>query len=375
MRRSTSGPWGRGEVPLARRNLVVDRRRLVASGAAVGLALMLILLLSGLWEGVESRTAVYEDNSGADLFVAQKGTRNFFSAQSSVPLGLVGALERNPSVRWAAPVRGTFSILELHDRKVPVYLVGSTPGRQGGPWDLSEGRPPRGDDEVVVGRVLRQRHGVRVGDRLQMLGRQLQVVGIADTDLFMTSFVFTTLGAANSMVGGTGRTSFVLVSTDDPAKVRKTARAMGYVALDRDQLRRADLDVVARPFRVPIRLMVAVAFAIGSLVIALTTYSAVIERRREYGILLAIGTTPRRLYRLVVAQTLALAIVGFTSGTLLFWGGRVVLGLIRPQFAVVLTPMIVGQTAAAAVAMALVASVVPARRLTRLDPAEAYRGS
>jgi hypothetical protein len=38
-------------VPLARRNLTAEPRRLVVSAVGVGLALMLIVLLDGLWEG------------------------------------------------------------------------------------------------------------------------------------------------------------------------------------------------------------------------------------------------------------------------------------------------------------------------------------
>lgn len=38
-------------------------------------------------------------------------------------------------------------------------------------------------------------------------------------------------------------------------------------------------------------MMVAVGFAAGTLIIALTTYTAVAERRREYGIIKAIGAT------------------------------------------------------------------------------------
>ena len=50
-----------GRVPLARRNLLADPRRLAASALAVGMAVMLILLLDGLWAGVRSQVTRYED--------------------------------------------------------------------------------------------------------------------------------------------------------------------------------------------------------------------------------------------------------------------------------------------------------------------------
>ena len=70
------------QVPVARRNMWSEPRRLIASASGVGLALMLILLLDGLWAGIEEKTTLYEDNSGADLYIAQPGAKNLFSTIS-----------------------------------------------------------------------------------------------------------------------------------------------------------------------------------------------------------------------------------------------------------------------------------------------------
>ena len=86
-------------VPLARRNLLAEPRRLAASAAGVGMALMLILLLDGLWAGIEANVTTYEDNVGADLFIAQPGTRNFFGAVSSIPADTVSTALSRPGCR------------------------------------------------------------------------------------------------------------------------------------------------------------------------------------------------------------------------------------------------------------------------------------
>lgn len=52
--------------------------------------------------------------------------------------------------------------------------------------------------------------------------------------------------------------------------------------LDRDQLARNDRALTTRAFEGPMKVMRGVAFVIGSLVIALTAYSAIVDRRREY---------------------------------------------------------------------------------------------
>ena len=137
----------------------------------VGLALMLILLLDGLWTGIESSVTTYEDHVGADLYVAQPGARNFIGAVRGSRADTVDEVRADPDVDWAAPVRTFLSIVGLHDRKVPVSIIGCTPGEPGGPWEITDGREPPSDDEVVVGQVMADQHGVGVGDSLELLGR------------------------------------------------------------------------------------------------------------------------------------------------------------------------------------------------------------
>src|SRR3546814_16119136 len=85
-----------GSVPLARRNLLSEPRRLLAAAGGVGMALMLILLLDGLWAGIQANVTTYEDNIGAELYVAQPGTWNFFGAVSVIHKDNVEAVREAP---------------------------------------------------------------------------------------------------------------------------------------------------------------------------------------------------------------------------------------------------------------------------------------
>ena len=360
-------------VPLARRNLLAEPRRLAAAAAGVGMALMLILLLDGLWAGIKANVTTYEDNVGADLFVAQPGTRNFFGAVSVIPTETVDTVLADPDVDWAVAVRGFFSIVELHGRKVPTYVIGSTPGERGGPWDLRTGRAPVADDEVAIGRVLARRHGLEVGDDLAIMGGRFTIVGTS-TDAFMASFVFMTHAATDDLLRAPDTTSFVLVGTRDPDAVRARIADTGLAVLDRDELARNDLALIARAYEVPLAVMRGVAFVIGSLIIALTAYSAIMERRREYGIVKAIGAGRRRLISLAVQQSLIVSALGLVAGALFFVGGRAFITSVRPQFIILATPGSIARAVVTAVLMGLVASILPARRLAGLEPAVAYRG-
>lgn len=363
----------RNRVPLARRNLLAEPRRLVAAAGGVGMALMLILLLDGLWAGIQANVTTYEDNVGADLYVAQPGARNFFGSISFIPADTVDTVRADPDVEWAVPIRSFLSIVQLHDRKVPTNVVGFTPGDRGGPWELRTGRAPAGDDEVAVGSVIARRHGLGVGDDIEIMGRRFRIVGTT-SDAFMLSFVFMTHAATDGLLRAPDTTSFVLVGTDAPDAVRSRLEPTGLSVLDRDTLARNDLSLMARAYEVPLTVMRAVAFVIGSLVIALTAYSAFVERRREYGIVKAIGARSRHLIHIAVEQALIVSAVGLVAGGALFVLGREVITSARPQFVILATPGNVARAVLAAVLMALIAAVLPARRLAKLEPATAYRG-
>ena len=96
-----------GRVPLTRRNLLADQRRLIASITGVGLAVMLILLLDGLWAGVRAQTTLYTDRVGADLYVLQPGVRDLTAGASTLPMSALDTARADPQVAWASPVRST----------------------------------------------------------------------------------------------------------------------------------------------------------------------------------------------------------------------------------------------------------------------------
>jgi putative ABC transport system permease protein len=167
----------------------------------------------------------------------------------------------------------------------------------------------------------------------------------------------------------------VLVGSSDVEATRDRLRRAGFNALTTDEVADNAEDAASGVYSGPLRLMVIVAFAAGTLIIALTAYTAIVERRREYGIIKALGAKRSRLVAMALTQTFALALLGLLAGALLFVVARVVIVEARPQFDVAFTMAALARAAGAALAMALAAAVVPAGRLARLDPATAYRGA
>jgi putative ABC transport system permease protein len=296
-------------VPVVRRQLTAQRARTLAAGAALGLAVMLVLLLDGLWAGVLQQAATFERHSGADLVVMSPGATSLFAHGSRVGSDVPAEVQLAPGVRAVSGVTTTYAIVGLHDRKVAVSLVGADPARLGQPWSMAAGRRPERDGEVAVDRTLARRHGIDIGDRLDILGGDLVVVGLTDdTAAFMTPFVFTTNATAGELVGRSGAYSAVLIDTSTPGQTRATLEAEGFSVRSTADLAASAEDTARRVYGTPLRLMVAVALATGVLLAALTGYAAVAERQRDYAVLKALGAGGGRLAVLALRTTAATAI-------------------------------------------------------------------
>ena len=362
-------------VPVARRNIFSDRRRLVPGVFGVGAAIALIFLLQALWGGFQVQLGAFAKNAGGELFVGDRGTRTSWES-SIVSLTAVEQIRAIAGVERADPIMLRTTILTLHDRKVFAALVGYEPGGLGGPWRITDGRAVQDPREAVIDRTLARQHDIKLGGSVQVQGERFRVVGLSDgTRTWMSAYVFVSRDAAGALFKTSGTASFILVRAAQPGAVAaRIDREQGLTALTVTQLVVNDRKLIAGIMEGPIELMVLIAFAAGTLIVALTVYSQVVERVREYGIVKAMGAGRRRLFAIVLGQTLVLSAFGLVAGFTLFKAGGWLVVRLRPQFWLSLSGPQVVQVVGAAALMAVLAAVVPTRRIARLDPASVYRG-
>ena len=116
----------------------------------------------------------------------------------------------------------------------------------------------------------------------------------------------------------------------------------------------------------------AVALAIAVVGVAGVLAFSVSARTREFGIRLALGSEPRRLFKDVIAEGAAMAAGGIVAGALF---GFVLARLARSYFADINMPGAFAITASALVLLtvAVIASMLPAARAARVDVIQALR--
>lgn len=128
----------------------------------------------------------------------------------------------------------------------------------------------------------------------------------------------------------------------------------------------------------------SLALVVASLAIVNTLVMAVLERRREIGIMKAIGASDRDVQRLFFAEAATMGLIGGLLGVALGWligrainfGGNVYLSraMHLPKENLWNVPLWLAVAAVAfAVAVSILAGLYPAARAARLDPVQSLR--
>jgi ABC-type antimicrobial peptide transport system permease subunit len=178
---------------------------------------------------------------------------------------------------------------------------------------------------------------------------------------------------------GTGSRLFVRASADPRALIPSVTRTIRVVSADQAVERPATLEEIRTEVLAPERLNAFVFSALGgiALLIAIVGVAGVLAfsvsaRTREFGVRLAIGSTPRALRAGVLWDGARTAAIGIAAGAA---GGYALARMAGGFFENVQMPGALPVVGAAIVLIgaAIAASLVPAARASRVDVLQALR--
>ena len=368
-------------IRLAFRNLFQNKTRLLISVGGVALALLLILSLDAIFAGVERQVTAYIDNSRADIFVAQKDVRNMHMAASAIPTSAIDEVKGIGGVEDVTPILYVSNMVVAGDERNLAYIIGLPKDAQmGGVWNLASGRSQPGEGEAIIDRSVAEKSGVGLGDTVEILGRGFTIVGLSNgTVNIVNSVAFISLDDFQAMRGSPGVVSFLMVKiapgvSDEAVAVRIESEVDGVTAMPRAAFASQERRVVKDMSTDVITMMNMIGFLIGLAVMALTVYTATLSRRKEFGVLKALGARNAHLYQAVLAQALMSVLLGFVLGVAFVW----LLSGIIPRLGLMLS-LEIGQASLLKVGgtsliIAALSAILPIRQIVGLDPAMVFRG-
>lgn len=401
---------------IAWRNLWRNRRRTGLALAAIGLSVALVLIYDGLlrWESDWLLQTVTGPMLGHVQAHAPEWRRT--RAMDRTIRGASRVVEtwrRDPEVTGATPRVFAPALAALGSEGFAVLVLGVDVAAESGPTRLLAGVTtlPAGR-QVLMGRLLAEQMGVRPGAEIALVGQGVDgslandlfiVAALVETslDIVNRQAVVMSLDAAQALFAMEDEAHEIVVygrdarhAGDLAARLPKVDGQPDLEILDWQAIAPAMVNVIdlVEVAWVFVLVLVLLAAAAG---VANTMLMATFERTHEFGMLLALGTAPSRIVGLILIESLALGVVGAVLGTalggaLVAWahrtgidyaaltgGGPSQLSVLGMNWSLVIYPRLavvdVVRAVLAVMVTSVVASVWPALRAARLQPARALR--
>ena len=350
-------------------NLGVHPLRSGLSATAIALQVFLILLIVGLTSGVLADWRARAEGVGADIIVQPPNSSIFFSFSSAViPQSLAAEIERLPGVDEVAPV---FIVMDV---KYLGVIYGIDYQRFNGlskGFTFLSGQPFTGENDAIADDLAAAGRKLKVGSPINLMNHEFNLSGIVVHGKGARFFV--PIKTAQEIAGAENRVSMIYVrSTGDTEAVRselvkrfptyRIRSTAEYMSL---------MTSTSLPELTPfINSFIGLGVVISFLVVLLTMYTLVLERRREIGVLKAIGSSQIEICGLVVAESLLLVVLGVILGLVSTYGVKAVLHRTSPTLQIEIESIWIFRAIIVAVVGAIAGAAYPALHAARSDPVD-----
>ncbi|MFC1858514.1 ABC transporter permease [Thermodesulfobacteriota bacterium] len=335
------------DIKMSWRNIWRNPRRTILTISAIAFASMLLIFMLSFQFGsydamIDTAVKVHTGH----LQVQEKGydKKKDMRLVVSDPAAVSKILKKDPGIDVFTFRANTFSLISSEDRTYGVLVVGIDPVREAKVTRLKK-LVRRGSylskndtNQAMLGELLANNLKVDIGDELAVLGQGrdgsiaatvVRIKGIfrSGQDEFDRSSVQIPLKYFQEVyaMNGAVHEVVIIVNSLDNVSMIKEMLQMNLqklntdhplVALDWKELmpglsQGIAMDLISG-FIMYLLLVIVVAFSILN-----TFLMAIFERTREFGVMMAIGTTPGRLTRMLMIESTAMTFLGIVTGIIL----------------------------------------------------------
>ena len=359
------------------------RTLLTVSGSAVALFVFaFVLTVQG---GLERLSE--QDDSVLVVFQANK----FCPATSHLPQDYDRVISELPGVREVVPIqvftnncRASWDVVVFYGtpagkvRRVRDFQLVS------GDWEAFE----QHQDAAIVGRALATRKGLEVGRQFSIGDVTVNVAGIftsenrAEEDYVYCHLDFLQRTRGLDLVGTVTQHEVWLDPSADPEKLAETIDAKlksGQVETDtrtKGAFQASSLADLIHLIDLS-RYLGWACLALMAVLVATTTIMTVEDRIAEHAVLQTLGFSAARVFRLVLAESMIMSIVGGALGvglaTFVLWQSGLSVGAEAVTIAFEPTARVAILTVVASVAVGAISGIFPAWHAARADIVSALR--
>ncbi len=299
-------------------NLAYRPIRSVISIVAVAVEVTLILLIVGLALGILNDATQRQTGVGADVLVRPPGSAIFNGFSSApVPIAVADVLRQQPHVVAVAPVvtqvtSGT-NIEIIYGVDLDSFQA------VGGPLQFLEGGPFRDPYDMIVDDYYAAGTHSHPGSTVDIFKHKFRISGVIPHGRGGRRYI--PIKTLQDIMGAPNKASIFYVKLDDPrnadaivGEFKKIPGMSEYNIMSmREWLSLMSADNIPG-LSIFINVVIGIAVIIGFIVIFQSMYTAVMERTREIGILKSLGASKSYIVRVILRETLLLAVAGIILG-------------------------------------------------------------
>ena len=353
------------------------RSLLTVGGIALCIVLMLFLL--GVYRGVANGSVDYIRRNPADFWILQRNATNILRGSTLLTLSHGTLLRETEGVQQASAVLLLLTTVWRENERATLFVAGFDPATgAGGPPEIIAGRSVRSDDELVVDRSFAAKYAIRVGEAVRIQDDSLRVVGLsAGTNAFVIQYGFVTLSRAQSLTGFPSIVSLYLVRLRPGASLDSVRRSIvedipGVEVYDQASFLRNNIHEMESGFMPILYAIASIGAVVLTSILTLLLTVIILESRRDFAVMLALGSPERFLSGVVLAQAFILSIAGIVSALALFPPLAAGIELAAPEVSAQGSLLQTGTVSLVVMGITLFSAWLAVRRLRSIYPLEAF---
>ncbi len=399
---------------IALRNIFRNKKRSLITLVAVSFGLSALIFLRSFMYGAQSQMI---DNITrtltSDAQIVPKALENIYNTNAYLDNAdeIRSVLQTEPRVEGVAERVIAAGIVASATSSMPTYIVGSTHEMETAIKSkdtIVEGRNLGVEDQhsAVIGKKMREVLGVKLGEKIvltsqdyygSMAGEALKLVGTFETgnDQIDNGTILIRIETAQRLLSIDGKISKFAIKAKEGVDVDGLVRDLRRKITDPETRILTWQELIPMMAQL-IQFQNGMLFVVVMIVLTVvaagilnTLMMSIIERIREFGLMMALGTTPGQVIFLVVSESFILtmvgAVIGFAIGigASLYFGHQ---GIDLTSFVSTFSNFLIGSHVYPKIDWAymvlfvvvvfisnLLVSFYPAWRASKLEPVEAMR--
>ena len=377
--------WVNDLLDLAIKNIMRIKTRTMLTVIGIVIGITAIVALGSISEGINAMVNEELEFLGGTIMVTTKGAGGIMGGfqGSEITPEQLNELESFSGVKEVVPIN--FAIGETIAMQGPEYIiVGLDPAKldffTGKGIKLDSGRELESDNEfsVLLGYKYAEDHDIKVGDTIRFKEDDFEVVGIFEASAENINNVIVMPLGIMMDVYNLDSYGAAYVVPDDIRKIESVANDIESEFDDLSAQTQTEIARQASQIVDTIRIftfgIAGISAVVGGLGVMNTMIMSVMERKREIGIMKAIGATNRFILTQILLESVIITLIGGVMGLILGSLGSFSLRFISENLAhAAVTPQLALGSLLFAIILGLFGGFYPAWKAAKLDPIEAIR--